>query len=228
MRRQLWPCAAILFLLAGVHEVDAQVEAGRYQFSAMIGYQDYAGSSALKGSVLGALDASYYITESIALGFFAQASRPKTDPTFFPLVRLSFGIETEEHQPSEHVTSYVAGVQGRFSKAVGQVTPHLVGGIGYYGFNLDPEQNRSDEYRDGFSLTFGAGASYALSPSAGITLEVRDFVFLDYDRDWFNLSDPLFAEPRFPQPGGEPPAKEDTIHNLRFTVGFSYIPGAGR
>lgn len=44
-------------------------------------------------------------------------------------------------------------------------------------------------------------------------LEVRDLLFFDYDRDWFNLSDPLLAEPRFPGP--TPPPKESTIHNLR-------------
>lgn len=229
--RHLWPYGAWgawLCVLASVGDAAAQVEVGRYQFSASVGVQGWAGSSALESGVVGAFDASYYVTPNIALGFFGQAARPKTDPTFFPLVRLTFGSETELHQPAQRVTNYVFGAQARLSYSRGRVAPHALGGLGYYLFTVDAEQNRSDESRDGLALTFGGGASFALSARAGIAVEVRDMVFLDYDRDWFNLADPLFREPRFPDPGATPPAKESTIHNLRFTVGFTYIPGARR
>ena len=95
-------------------------------------------------------------------------------------------------------------------------------------FTLDPEQNRSEEKRDGYSLNLGVGATYAIAGGAGIVLEIRDVALFEYDRDWFDLSDPLLAEPRVPEPAGEPPAKQSTIHNLRFSVGFTYVPGAGR
>lgn len=228
MQKLVLPLGACLFVLVGAAEVSAQTEVGRYRLSANFGVQTFAESSALESSVVGALDASYYVTSSLALGLYGQVARPKTDPTFFPMVRLDFGTETEFHQPAQRMTSYVVGLQAQFSQVVGQIEPHVVGGIGYYAFTLDPEQNRSDESRDGFSLNLGLGASYALSQSAGVCVEIRDMVFLDYDRDWFDLSDPLLAEPRFPEPGGVPPDKESTIHNLRFSVGFTYIPGAGR
>ncbi len=155
-------------------------------------------------------------------------ARPETDPSFYPLVSLDFGETTEIHQPAQRVTSYVIGVQGQLSKAFRQLEPHVVGGIGYYAFTLDPEQNRSDESKSGLSFNLGVGAMYTISGGAGIIVELRDVVLTDYDRDWFNLSDPLLSEPRFPEPGGEPPAKESTIHNLRFSLGFTYVPGAGR
>lgn len=228
MKRTHWPLLLCGLLVAGAQDLAGQVEVGRYQFTVMIGMQDYDGSSALESSLVGAIDASYYVAPNLAVGFFGQVSRPKTDEQFFPLVRLNFGDETELHQPAQIVTNYVFGLQARLSKSFSRLTPHAVGGIAYYAFNLAAEQNRSDESRDGLSFSLGAGATYGLSSSAGLSFEIRDVVLLDYDRDWFDLSDPLFSEPRFPQPGGEPPPKESTIHNLRLTVGFSYIPGGSR
>ncbi|KPK81019.1 MAG: hypothetical protein AMS25_08090 [Gemmatimonas sp. SM23_52] len=228
MQKLVLPLGACLLVLIGATEASAQTEVGRYRISANLGIQTFAESSALETSAVGAVDVSYYLTSSVALGLFAQVARPKTDPTFFPLVRLDFGTETEFHQPAQRMTSYVVGLQGQLSRAVGQIEPHVIAGIGYYAFTLDPQQNRSDESRDGFSLNLGLGASYALSEAAGVRVEIRDMVFLDYDRDWFNLSDPLLAEPRFPEPGGVPPDKQSTIHNLRFSLGFTYTPGAGR
>lgn len=223
MRRWAWPVAAFLWIAGGSPALGTQAEVGRYQFSVTLGLQDFDGSSALKSAAVGGVDAAYSLTPNVAVGFFGQMSRPQTDPDFFPLVRLTFGDETEFHQPAEHVTSYAVGVQARLSRPLGRITPHVLGGLGYYAFTLDPEQNRSDRSNGGLTLGLGAGATYGLGERAGVIVELRDLVFFDYDRDWFNLSDPLFTETRFPEPA--PPPKESTIHNLRLTVGFSYVPG---
>lgn len=228
MHKLVLPFGACLLLLALSAEANAQIEAGRFRLSAGVGAQDFAESSALKTSFVGALDANYFITRNIAVGLFGQVARPETDPSFYPLVRLDFGEETELYQPAQRVTSYVVGVQGQLGLELSRIAPYAIGGVGYYAFTLDPEQNRSDESRDGYSLNLGVGATYAISGAAGIMLEIRDVVFFDYDRDWFNLSDPLLAENRVPEPGGTLPDKQDTIHNLRFSIGFTYVPGAGR
>jgi outer membrane protein W len=227
MQKLVLPFGACLLLLTGAGEASAQAETGRFRLSAAVGAQTFAESSALKTSFVGALDANYYITPSLAVGLFGQVARPETDPSFYPLVRLDFGEETEFHQPAQRVTSYVVGLQGQVAKAFGRLEPYVVGGVGYYNFTLDPEQNRSDESRDGVSYDLGIGAVYTFSGSAGINFEIRDVILSSYDRDWFNLSDPLLSEPRFPEPGGEPPEKQSTIHNLRFSIGFTYVPGAG-
>ncbi|MGD8700014.1 MAG: outer membrane beta-barrel protein [Gemmatimonadales bacterium] len=228
MHKLVLPFGACLLLLALSAEANAQIEAGRFRLSAGVGAQDFAESSALKTTFIGALDANYYITRNIAVGLFGQVGRPETDPSFYPLIRFDFGEETELYQPAQRVTNYVVGVQGQLGLELSRLAPYAVGGVGYYAFTLDPEQNRSDESRDGYSLNLGIGAAYALTAAAGIVLEIRDVVFFDYDRDWFNLSDPLLAENRVPEPGGTPPDKQDTIHNLRFSIGFTYVPGAGR
>jgi outer membrane protein W len=227
MQKLVPTLGACLLLLAFAVEANAQIEAGRFRLSAGVGAQDFAESSALKTAFVGALDANYFFTRNIAVGLFGQVSRPETDPSFYPLVRLDFGEETELHQPAQRVTSYVVGLQGELGLEFSRFAPYAVGGVGYYAFTLDPEQNRSDENRDGYSLNIGIGATYAITSSAGILLDIRDVVLFEYDRDWFNLSDPLLAEPRVPEPGGEPPEKQSTIHNLRFSIGFTYVPGAG-
>lgn len=130
MRRWGWPVAVLLWLAGLTPALGAQSEVGRYQLSAMLGYQDYDGSSALESSAVGTVDATYYLTPNLAVGFFGQMARPKTDPGFFPLVRLNFGDESEIHQPAEHVTSYAVGMQARLSKPLGQITPHVLGAVG--------------------------------------------------------------------------------------------------
>lgn len=228
MQKLVLSFGACLLLLAFPAEANAQIEPGRFRLSAGVGVQDFAESSALKTTFIGALDANYYFTRNIAIGLFGQVGRPETDAVFYPLVRLDFGEETELYQPAQKVTNYVVGLQGQLALEVSRLSPYAVGGVGYYVFNLDPEQNRADVNRDGISLNLGLGATYAITSSAGILLEIRDMVLLEYDRDWFNLSDPLLAEPRVPEPGGQLPDKQSTIHNLRFSVGFTYVPGAGR
>jgi len=228
MQKLVVSFGACLLLLALSAEANAQIEAGRFRLSAGVGAQDFAESSALKTTFVGALDANYYFTRNLAVGLFGQVSRPETDPDFYPLVRMDFGEETSLYQPAQKVTHYVVGLQAQLSIELSRLAPYAVGGVGYYAFTLDPEQNRSEQKRDGYSVNLGIGASYAISGGAGIILEIRDVALFDYDRDWFNLSDPLLAEPRVPEPGGEPPDKQSTIHNLRFSVGFTYVPGAGR
>ena len=57
-------------------------------------------------------------------------------------------------------------------------------------------------------------------------MRVDDVIFLRYDRDRLSLSDPLFAEDLFPNPDPVPPAAKRTVHNVRLSVVFSYVPGA--
>jgi hypothetical protein len=74
----------------------------------------------------------------------------------------------------------------------------------------------------------GAGIGVPVGGSSTIRLRVDDLIFTDFDRDWFSLSDPLFAEELFPNPVTTPPAKEWRIHNPRLSVQFTFVPGAAR
>jgi hypothetical protein len=226
MRRLVLPFALGCALAPAA--LQAQVEVGRYQVSALVGMQEYAASSALERAPVAGVEASYYLSPHLSLGLYGQVARPRTDPLFFPLVRLNFGAVTEYHAPAQRVTAYALGAQARMSLPLERVEPYATVGAGAYLFNLDPEQNRSDEFRTGPSLSVGAGVNVPLTPRAGVRMELRDNILLRYDRDWFDLSDPLFREPRHPAPGGEPPDPQSTIHNLRWSLGFTFIPGAPR
>jgi hypothetical protein len=226
MRRIVLPFALVCALVPAA--LDAQVEVGRYQVSALLGLQDFAASSALERAPVAGVEASYYLRPNLSLGLYGQVGRPRTDPLFFPLVRLNFGTVTEYHAPAQRVTAYALGVQARVSMPLDFAEPYAVLGAGGYLFNLDPEQNRSDEFRSGPTVSIGAGINLPLAPSAGVRVELRDNVLLRFNRDWFDLSDPLFREPRHPAPGDAWPEKQSTIHNLRWSLGFTFIPGATR
>lgn len=225
----LWGAGVALGWAGAVH---GQV-VGRYQVTATGGYTVWDRSSALKNSVAGGLDARYYFTERFGGGLYFHASRSNTDGTFFPLVRLDFGDTVLVYVVSQQVGAFDAGIQGFLRFPLGSRLALVgVGGIGIYSFSVDPQQSdfprvpgTVERMFSGREYTVGAGAEWGLTGNTGLRLEVRDFIYTNYDRDRFNLSDPLLREENLPHPRLELPAKKSTIHSLRYAIGFTFVPG---
>ena len=74
------------------------------------------------------------------------------------------------------------------------------------------------------SGNFGGGVAVQLSSNAGIHFDVRDQIFTKYDRERLRASESRFAETRFPEEFVIPPAPKETLHNIQFSIGFSFTP----
>jgi hypothetical protein len=83
---------------------------------------------------------------------------------------------------------------------------------------------------------FGGGIRWAITPGAGLSLDLRDVVYTNWDRSSLNPirevhwncsvpGDPT-SSCRFPDAETSTPDAKSTIHNLRFAIGLTFIPGA--
>lgn len=199
----LLACASLAWATAA----SAQV-AGRYQVSVTGAWTQWDESSALEDAVAGGIDARYFLTGNLGAGFYFQASRPNTDGTFFPLVRLDFGDTVLVYTVAQQVGSFDLGVQAFYRIPVGsRLAAMAFGGAGIYAFSLDPQQSdfptvpgTMDRFFYEPEYTFGGSLDITLGQTAGFRLELRDLVYTDFDRDRFSLSDPLFREENLPHP----------------------------
>ena len=218
----------------------------RFEVSALTGYQWFDESSALRGApTVGVRVTSPRLWGPITLGAVGSFMRPTTRGEYFPWNRqiyfsdqarrndTTLVFEVSQQVNLAHVGLEAGARFGGRPRTAGQlidwrtISLDLTAGIGAYGFWLDPEQNRRNARRSGGSYMLGAGIGIPLAGSSSLRLRVDDLIFTDYNRDWFDLSDPLFAEELWPNPY-TPPKAEPRIHNPRLSVQFTFVPGAGR
>lgn len=180
-------------------------------------------------------------------GSFAFA-RPTTRGDYFPWNRQIYYSDinrrndtTLVYEVSQYVSMahYAAEVGYRFGGRTGDpamrsptdwraVSLDVNAGFGGYAFWLDPEQTRRNELHSQGSYVLGAGIGVPLPKSTFLRIRVDDLIFTSFDREWFSLHDPLFAEELFPNPEKTPPAAKARIHNPRLSVQFSFYPGVDR
>lgn len=210
----------------------AQDLAGRYSISVVGGRTNYDASSALKDDFFGGVEARYHVTERIGIGVHLLASRPTTDGSYFPMVRMEFSDTVFYYLVSQQVTQIDYGVSGSLRVPLGRWEVRGTAGVGRYLFNLDDQRvdsptlpgELSDSFGD-WSFQFGGSVGYALGGTGVVELRVRDFVYGDFDRERFNVSEPLLSAQGIPHPNPNPPPPESTIHNLRFEFGFRFTLG---
>ena len=180
-------------------------------------------------------------------GSFAFA-RPTTRGDYFPWNRQIYFSDINRRndttlvfEVSQYVTMahYAAEVGYRFGgrgadTAMRSATDwraislDVNAGFGGYAFWLDPEQARRNELHSQGSYVLGAGIGVPLPRRTFLRVRLDDLIFTSFDRQWFSLYDPLFAEELFPNPEKTPPAAKGRIHNPRLSVQFSFYPGADR
>ncbi len=236
MRVPNWLALTGLALLVVPSGARAQSEQGTWSVEVSTGAQAFAESSALTTSPMLAIEALYQIAPRISIGPAIQFIRAETDGTFF-VAALDFGADsTRIFEVGQTLTSLQYGGNVHVDLMPGnQLAPYLIGGAGGYTLYLDAQAN------DGFTrvshLMFqgGGGVRYAVTESAGIQLDVRDVIYKDFDRDLLNpVAERLrncssSGSCRFPDAErATTPDKQDMIHNIRFSIGLTYIPGLNR
>lgn len=188
-----------------------------------LGVQHYDDQSALKSSGVFAMDLDYRLRSWLALGLTGSASRPVTDATYFPLVRLG-GDASRYYRVSQRVTEYTLGARAMVSYPMGALTPYASGSAGFYQFELNPQAVGSTKRFSGPMTSLGIGASYRFGTRTGIAIDLRDVIYGEFDRSKLDASDPLFRDTRFdPIPAGKP-EPWSLIHNIRLAVGVSFMP----
>lgn len=219
-------------LLAVAPPTTGQDIGGRYTVTLIGGRTLYAESSALEDAWSGGFEAQYNVSGWAGFGIYFIAARPTTDGSFFPLVRMEFSDTVLNFLVSQQVTQFDYGVSAALRASLGMLQLRGLGGVGRYVFNLDDQRIDSptvpgalkDSFA-GLALSFGGIVGLGLGETGAVEVRVRDFVYTDFDREDFNLSEPLLAAPDVPHPRPNPPAPESTIHNIHIEVGFSFTLG---
>ena len=241
------PAAAQVADSVGLSDTVVTSSKWNFEVAAITGYQWFDKSSALRNApTLGFRVTTPRLYGPLTIGLSGSYARPTTRGEYFPWNRqIYFSDQARRNdttlifQVNQRIALAHVGLEagvrlGGQERTAGRLldwraaTFDAAVGIGAYGIWLDPEQVRSNTRRSGGSYMLGAGFGVPVGGNSTIRLRVDDLIFTDFDRDWFNLSDPLFAEELFPNPVKTPPAKEWRIHNPRVSVQFTFVPGAGR
>jgi hypothetical protein len=195
------------------------------------GYARFDRASSIRPSAFLAVDATYQITPAFAVGPSLTVARASTYGEDY-LTAFTFG------DPSKGDTTFIFANQQPVTVVdVGAIAtarllagsrfaPYLTGGVGAYSLYLDPQQVNDSKRYTFLSAMVGGGVDLQMSQQAGIRLDVRDQIFMNYDRRRLNPADARFQNTRFVEDLPAPPANKSTLHNLMFSVGFTFRPAA--
>lgn len=210
-------------LLASAGGVAAQVEQGRLQVTPYAGFLRADNSSALKDAAMVGIEAVYYFMPTVGVGLTGNFSRAESDGSYFPAMRWDVGPDTSFLlHVGQDLTIVTYGLIAKANFRAGRLAPYAAGGVIGWTLFLDPQSNDSPQDVGGVGFELGGGVHFTLSERAGIRLDLRDLVFTDFNRDDLNPVDPRFQTDVFLVP--DPPAAKSTIHNIRATIGFTYVP----
>lgn len=218
-------------LLAHSPAMAQQIEGRQWLVSPRGGLLQYQREASIKPAPVLGVDATYYFTPTFGIGSTVSIARSNTRGEDF-LAALNFGIPSDGDTTlyfgvTQPVTLFDVGLLGTARIPVGRFTPFLVGGVGVYTLYLNPQVNASPRRVSNMSGTIGGGVDLMLGKSGSVQLGLRDLILTDFRRDFLNPSEPRFFERRFAEDIPSPPPAKSTVHNLQFTVGFSFRPGTG-
>ena len=177
------------------------------------------------------VDAVHGLSRLFAIGISTTVSRPNTRAEDF-LTAITFGIPTAGdtiffYEVAQSVNLVEGNLMLQARMPVGRLTPFLTAGAGYYSIFVDPQLNNARKRRfGGASFALGGGATFRLSPRAGIQLDVRDMIMTNFDAE---ALDPTGGRNRniwFPEDFSTVPTRKKSLNNLMFSLGFQYLPGA--
>jgi len=219
---------ATLLLGAAAADAGAQTPAGTFTVAPHAGYFMFDKVSGLDNFPTGGVDVTYHLNENFGIGFYGDIARPTTIGRYFPRARHEFEDTTFTYRVSQQVTLTNVGVAGWVSYPVGPLQASLMAGAGRYTIFMDPEVMRRSKSFGGLGFLVGGTLGYALSDNAGLQLSVRDYYFTDYERRALNPVLPQHVDTTWPEfLEGAPPRKE-RFHNLRASVGITFVPGGIR
>jgi hypothetical protein len=196
-----------------------------------VGVLAFSKFSGLESGPAIGLDARYELAPRLSLGTSVTLSRANTRGSdFITALRYgdpSKGDTTFIFRLQQPVTMLDASLNATFAvpSFTTRLEPYVTGGAGLYRFFIDPQANAGTS-RDfsRLSALLGGGVRVRVSQAAGITFDVRDHVLTNFDRDRLAPSDARFRRGVYPEDFPAPPAARDVVHNLLYSVGFTWTP----
>lgn len=224
MFRQLVLGVAVSACVAG--PAAAQATVGQFVVGPRIGYAKYDTDAGLKEAGVLGIDAVYHVSRNLAIGFTVDVGRPATDSSFFP-AEMSFGDTTFIFAVSQPVTVVNYHLQAKVTTG-GSLAPFLVGSVGGYQVTADPQVAAGESNFRELGFSFGAGVDLSTGSSTSIRLEVRDFVWSDFDREFLYPVRQSQRPSRFPDVLPQPDPFRGTAHNIVASLAFSFTPGGSQ
>lgn len=189
-------------------------------------------ASGLEDALHASLEARYNVTRNIAVGPYMMISRPLTDASYFPLVRMAFSDTVYHLLVNQQVTMIEPGVAASVTVPAGPFEFQATGGLGVWLIARDPQRSwrpgipGDDPNRKvGPSILLGGALAYSFGAAGGVRIGIRSVTLRDFDRDFLSTSDPLLPSEHIPHPRANVPAAKSTINNLRLEAGFHFSPG---
>ena len=189
------------------------------------GFMTFDNSSGIDDAPYIGVDAAYAVSPFFSVGTGLTVSRPQTIGDYF-ISQMTFGDTTLYLAVEQPLMMIDVALNAQARYPGDRITPFLSAGIGYYVLDLDPQVETRPERSGGISGNVGAGLLFRLGEQVGIQLEVRDLIFTGFERDDLNPVSAAFGNTRFPEDFAPPPEAKETTHNLRFGIGFSFVPRA--
>lgn len=235
MRSSTRTLMATLVALGAAMPAQAQ-DPGQYSVTVLGGVAMYPDGTALQSAPTAGLEAHYLASSMLGIGFYVMGARPTTDERFFPLTRMEFKDTVYHYLTSQQVLNVDYGISASLRGSVGRFELMGLGGVGRYWFSLDderisgpaiPSQEQDLDTFGGMEYMVGGAVGMNFGESGTIRLQVRDMIYTDFDRNRFDLSEPLLAARNMPHPHQELLDSENksTTHNLRAQIGLTFYPG---
>ncbi len=226
-RRSLVLMATLLFGVS-VANAGAQSPARTFTVAPHAGYFMFDKASGLDNYAAAGVDVAYHLNANFGVGFFGDLVRPRTIGEYFPRARHEFEDTTFTYRVSQQVTVANVGVAGWVSYPVGRMEASLVAGVGRYTIFMDPQIMRRSETFGGMGFLVGGTLGYALSDNAGLQLSVRDYYYTSYDRRALDPVSAPHVDTTWPEFLEGVPEPKEKFHNLRVSVGLTFVPGGNR
>jgi hypothetical protein len=175
----------------------------------------------------------YGVAERFSVGLSFDVVRPVTNGAYFPPVEMEIGGQQELTVINQRLTIVQYAVEGEWGPPLGRIFPYVVGSIGGYTVYMDPAKvdfagvTGFQKFGD-LMYTLGVGIDFAIGSTAGLRVEFRDMIYTGWDRDRFYPVLPRYQSSLFPDLMPAPPEESGTLHNLRFALAFSFVPGGSR
>ena len=232
--RRLLPLAAALALGAFVAEpAGAQVAPGRFGVGTHVGWTMFRSATGLEDAPFLGIDATYESPINLigflpgsdfGLGLTFAASRPLTRGDQFPLVAFDFGDTTFLYQVSQRITLLQYGMQAVGGVSFDRLRFYAFGGGGAYTIMPDSRAVLDNEAWTKGMLHAGGGINWAVGQSIGLRLEVKDVMFLGWDRERLDPTVDYSVDNRIADVLPPPDPTWSRIQNLQASLVFSYIP----
>ena len=191
------------------------------------GFVSFDKASGIEPGAFVGLDLHYDLARYLSLGAALEIARPTTRGQDF-VGQITFGDVTHLYEVVQPVTVLSSGLNARVQlPLMERVVPFLLGQVGVYKVYLDPQSAGEHSTFQGLLGAFGGGLDFRIHNEVGIQLDARDHIYFNYDRDDLSPIANQFRVTRFAEDIPKPPRPKDTIHNLVFSLGFSFRPSRG-